>query len=119
MKIIKIQKLERNCLYDYYKVSEVENNKLIKLYFTGNSKGVFDIILQNIKDFKEIELRFFLNEFNRRKKIDRHQINLFVKSNYETIFLYFTSVVDYDYLEVIIVTTLNNLKPYDRMSVKF
>lgn len=55
----------------------------------------------------------------KKNKIIKHQINLFVKSNYETTFPYFNCVVDYDYLEAIIVTTLNNLKVNDRMSVKF
>lgn len=118
MKTIKIKKLS-NDFSDNYCVELIENQKVSEIYYVEKPEFVFDIILQNIKDFKEIELRCFLNEFKRSKKIYRHQINLFVKSKYKTIYPYFKSVVDYHYLERIIITTLNSLKVNDRMSVKF
>lgn len=118
MKTIKIKKLSID-FSDNYCVEVIENQKVIGIFYVEKPKFVSDIILQNIKDFETIELRFFLNELKRRKKIDRHQINLFVKSKYETIFPCFKSVVDYDYLESIIVTTLNSLRSYDRISIKF
>lgn len=119
MNIIRIRKLNGDFYHDYC-VELIKNQKVINIDYVKGAKFVFDILLLNIIGFKEIELRCFLNEFKRSKKIYRHQINLFVKSKYKAIYYpYFKSVVDYDYLEEIIVTTLNWLKPNDRMSVKF
>lgn len=117
MKII-IRKLKGDFYHDYY-VELIRNQKVISIDYVKGAKFVFDILLLNIIGFKEIELRFFLNEFKKRKQIYRHQINLFVKSKYKTTYPSFKSVVDYDYLERIIINTLNNLKVNDRMSVKF
>lgn len=118
MNIIRIKKLNGDFYHDYC-VELIKNQKVINIDYVKGAKFVFDILLLNIIGFKEIELRCFLNEFKRSKKIYRHQINLFVKSKYKTIYPYFKSVVDYGYLERIITTTLNNLKVNDRMSVKF
>ena len=119
MKTIKIKKLS-NDFSDNYCVELIENQKVSEIYYVKKEKFVFDIILENIKDFKSIELRFFLNEFKRSGRIiDRHSISLFVKSNYKSIYPFFKYVVDYEYLKTIIIVTLNHLKTNDRISIKF
>lgn len=118
MKIIKIKKLSGD-FSDNYCVELIENQKVSEIYYVKKPQFVFDIILQNIKDFNEIELRCFLNEYKRSFLIERHSISLLVKSNYKTIYPFFENAVDYKHLKIIIIITLKSLRINDRISIKF
>lgn len=127
MNTIRIKKKGNNLseahnIYDTYCVELIKNQKVSVIYYVEKPEFVFDIILQNIKDFKAVELRCFLNEFTRRnRKINhRRSRSLYVKSNYKSGKPYtFNAVVDYHFLKIAIVDTLNRLNAKDRVSIKF
>lgn len=118
MNTIRIKKLSSNFSDNYY-IELIENQKVNEIYYVEKPKNIFDIILQNIKDFKVIELKFFLNENKRSSNIVNHTISLYIKNGYITHFKDFTSAIDYNYLEKIIEKSFSNLKMFDRVSIKF